>query len=200
MREAELLRRARAGDPAAFEQLVTPCEHTVWRVCARMMGSAEDAADAMQEAMLKAWQSLGGYRGEAELSTWLYRIAVRCCLDALRRKKARPSESLEELGEGGFVPADPSDTPERAALRNEKRAMLRAALETLPEELRVPLVRSAVAGESYEAVAAAMGLPVGTVKSRISRARAALKKNLEQWNYFDDDASNEVEGGRSHDR
>ena len=199
MQEAELLRLAQSGDTVAFERLATPCEPLVWRVCARMMGSAEDAADAMQETMLKAWQSIGSCRGEARFSTWIYQIAVRCCLDALRRRKSRGTASLEELSEAGWTPSDPAAGPEDAALRREKRTMLLAALDTLPEEMRAPLVRSAVKGEGYEQIAQSLGLPVGTVKSRISRGRAALKKQLELWNYFDGDASNQVKGGRKHD-
>ena len=199
MQEAELLRLARAGDTAAFERLAAPCEQTVWRVCVRMTGNQQDAEDAMQEAMLKAWRSLGSYREEVQFSTWIYQIAVRCCLDALRRRKSRESASLEELGEAGFAPADPSDSPESAMLRQEKHAMLRAALETLPEDMREPLERFAVAGENYEAIAASLHVPVGTLKSRISRGRAALKKQLDQWNYFDSSSSKGMKGGRKHD-
>ena len=195
MREEELLHRCAAGETAAYEELVKPCEATVWRVCYRMMGNAEDSADAMQEAMLKGWQALGGYRGEAKFSTWLYQIAVRCCLDALRRRESRDSESLEQMAEVGYAPSDPEAGPEQALIRREKQELLQAALDSLPQEMRVPLLLSAVEGQRYEDIAEALELPVGTVKSRISRGRLALKKQWEAWNYFDSAASNTAKGG-----
>lgn len=174
------LRRAQKGDTAAFEQLVTPHEALIWRVCWQMMGNTEDAKDALQETMLKAWRSLGSYRGEAALSTWLYRVAVSCCTDALRKGRLRRAGSVEALQEAGFDPADPAPTPEETALQNDRRAALRRALNELPEEQRAALVLTAVEGKSYEETAALLGIAVGTVKSRCNRARARLTELLSQ--------------------
>ena len=195
-----LLARARQRDAAAFEALVTPHERLVWRVCCQMMGSTEDAADAAQEAMIRAWRAMPSYRGEAELSTWLYRIAVRCCLDALRRRKARPAESLDSLREAGYDPPDAGEQPDEALLRRESREELRRALLSLPEEQRVPLTLFAVEGRSYEEIAELTASPLGTVKSRVSRARRALQKIIAgPGNNPEPEPSKKEKGGRRHE-
>lgn len=173
-----LLRRARSGDARAFEQLVTPLEGTVWRVCWHYMNQYEDAQDAAQETMLKAWRSIGDFRGDAKLETWLYRLAVNCCLDALRRKKLRAAESSDDLHDAGYEPVDPAPQPEQRALQNEMHGELRQALTQLPEEQRTALILSAVEGRSYEEIAAITGTAMGTVKSRINRARNSLATML----------------------
>ena len=178
MSEGQLIWKARQGDSAAFEALVTPHEQTMWRVCCHMMGSAEDAADALQQAMLRAWRSLGTYRGEASVGTWLYRIAVSACLDALRARKARPSESLDSLRENGFDPPAKAPDPAASLEKKEEREQVREALNSLPEEQRLPLLLFAVEQKPYEEVALLLSLPVGTVKSRIARARIRLAKIL----------------------
>lgn len=177
-----LVRRAVNGDTAAFEALVTPHEAMVWRTCWHYMNNTQDAQDAVQETMLKAWRSLQSWRGDASLSTWLYRIAVSCCLDLLRRRKARPGESMDALQEAGFEPTDPSPGPEASVEAYDRRQALRAALARLPEEQRIALVMTAVEGHSYEEAAAMLGVAVGTVKSRINRARSRLQEILsETW-------------------
>lgn len=180
MQDELTLRRAQNGDPAAFEQLVTPHEGLIWRVCWQMLGSTEDAKDAMQETMLKAWRSLGSYRGEAAFSSWLYRVAVSCCTDALRRQKLRRADSVDALREAGFDPADTAPGPEDRLEQKDRRAQIRAALAQLPEEQRTVLVLTAIEGKSYEETAALLGVAMGTVKSRCNRARAKLSEILSQ--------------------
>lgn len=173
-----LLHRARNGDASAFEQLVTPHEALVWRVCWHYMNQMEDAQDAAQETMLKAWRSIADFRGDAKLETWLYRLAVNCCLDALRKKKVRAAESVDALHEGGFEPVDPEPQPEERLLQGEGHQELRQALRQLPDEQRTALILSAVEGRSYEEIADITGTAMGTVKSRINRARRSLSALL----------------------
>ena len=193
---AEDLAQARSGDSAAFSRLVTPLEGMVWRVCYQLTGNAEDARDAAQETMLKAWRSLASFREEAAFSTWLYRIAVNVCRDALRRQSVRQAESLEALREGGFDPPDPAPGTESRVLSAESVRELRQAMSRLPEEQRVPLVLFGVEGQSYEEIASLTGVPVGTVKSRVSRARTKLLALLQNsGNLSAAPASKKVKGG-----
>ena len=173
------LRRAKRGDPAAFEALITPHERMVWRVCWHYTQHTEDARDCAQETMLKAWRALPDYRGDCSLETWLYRIATSCCLDFLRTKSRGTAESTEQLAEeGGFDPPDPSPQPEEELQRRDERAELQSALAALPDDMRIALTMSAVEGRRYEDIAQVLGVAPGTVKSRISRARVRLSEIL----------------------
>ena len=173
-----ILQRARRGDTAAFEQLITPHEQLVWRVCWHYTHHMENARDCAQEAMVKAWRALPQYRQECALETWLYRIAVSCCLDFLRKQKREPVQSADALAETGFDPADPAPQPEAQAIANDDKAALRTALDQLPEDMRTALILSAVEGRKYEEIAQITGVAAGTVKSRINRARQKLSEIL----------------------
>ena len=169
------LRRAQKGDAQAFERLVTPHEQTLWRVCWHYTHHQEDAADCLQETMLKAWRAIGQYRGDCELSTWLYRIAATVCVDFLRkRKRLPPTESADEMAETGTHPVDASPTPDEAALNAESARQLRQAIDSLPADMRTALILYALEGQPYEAIAEITGASIGTVKSRISRARQKI--------------------------
>ncbi len=198
-----LLARARDGDAAAFEALVSPHEQMLWRTCWRLTGSEEDARDAVQEAMLKAWRAIGGFEGRSSVSTWLYAIAVRCCRDLGRRKAARPSASLDSLQEAGWDPPSDSPGPQRALEDTERREQVRRALALIPEDQRTPLVLFAVEGKRYEEIADLTGVPVGTVKSRVSRGRDRLRELMREFgrdgNNPPPPASKQMKGGRSHD-
>lgn len=174
------LRRAQKGDHAAFEQLITPYEGMVWRVCWHYTGHREDAADCAQEAMLKAWRSLPNYRQDCSLETWLYRICTSCCLDLLRRKRGKQDVSLAEMSETGFDPPASSPTPEESALHSEETTELHTAISMLPEDMRTVLILSALENKTYEDIAAVTGVAVGTVKSRLNRARVKLSQILSQ--------------------
>ena len=192
------LRRAQKGDPAAFEQLVAPYEQTVWRVCWHYTHHTEDAKDCMQEAMLKAWRAIGQYRGDCALESWLYRIAASVCLDFLRRQKRLPvTESADEMTENGMQPADSSPTPDEAALNAESNERLRAALDSLPGDMRTALILYALQGQPYETIAQITKTSIGTVKSRINRARQKLARFLaEGGNNSAAPSSNIAKGGR----
>ena len=173
-----LLRRARNGDPEAFEALAAGVESLVWRVCWHYTGNREDASDCGQETMIKIWRGLGQYRGDCAFETWVYRIAVSCSLDFLRKKKRRPAESIEPLRERGLDLPDGAPGTEERALAADEHARLRRAVAALPEDQRDALVLTQLEGKSYEETARLLDTNPGTVKSRVSRARNRLKEML----------------------
>lgn len=172
------IKRAARGDEGAFEVLIEPYLDSTYRLCLRMMGSEQDAADMAQEALVRAWRSLSTYKGQSRFSTWLYRVTSNVCLDELRRRKNVQIQSLQEMQQNGFDPADAGDTPEKAAERRQTRLELTEAIARLSEEHRVALVLRDVHGLSYEQIADVLEINLNTVKSRISRARAALRTIL----------------------
>lgn len=192
------LRRAQKGDAQAFETLVTPHEQMLWRVCWHYTHHQEDAADCLQEAMLKAWKAIGSYRGECAFTSWLYRIASTVCLDFLRRQKRLPqTESADEMAEeDGFTPVDDSPTPDEALLQAESAQQIKAGIDTLPAEMRTVLILYALQGMGYEEIAAAAQVSVGTVKSRLNRARQKLAKFLADGNNSPKSPSDRLKGGR----
>lgn len=172
--------RAKRGDAAAFEALVTPHERLIYFTCLKLMGNEQDAGDCAQEALIRAYRAMPTYRHESKFETWLYRIAYNVCLDALRKRKRTAAESLEALSESGYVPVDRGPTPYSALEQKERMAMLKQGIDLLPEEMRTVLVLSQLQELSYEEIAKITDSPVGTVKSRINRARLKLKEILTQ--------------------
>ncbi|MBO7661833.1 MAG: RNA polymerase sigma factor [Clostridia bacterium] len=175
-----LLRRARDGDEEAFEKLITPLEGLVWRVCWHYTGNREDASDCGQEAMVRVWRYLDGYRGDCAFESWVYRIAANVCLDFLRRRKRERQVPLEPMKEQGFDPPDPAPGTEEQAVAREEKERLRSLIAQLPEEQRDALVLTQLEGKSYQEVAALLGVSEGTVKSRVNRARTRLKEQMEE--------------------
>ena len=194
------LRRAQKGDARAFEMLVTPHEQMLWRVCWHYTHHREDAADCLQETMLKAWKAIRTYRCDCSISTWLYRIASTVCLDFLRKqKRLPPTESADEMAaDEGFTPVDDSPTPDEAVLRAESTDNIRTAIDALPAEMRTVIILYALQGLGYEEIAAAMDTSVGTVKSRINRARQKIAKFLKDGNKTYSSSSYTSEGGWKH--
>ena len=173
-----LLRRAQRGDPEAFGQLMEPLEQLVWRVCWHYTGDREASSDCGQDAMLRIWRGLGGYRGDCSFESWVYRIAANCCVDWLRRKKRDRSVSMEPMKEQGFDPADPSPGTEEQVVAKDERSRLREAIARLPEDQREALVLTQLERIPYEEAAAMLNVSEGTVKSRVNRAKARLKEIL----------------------
>jgi len=173
-----LLRRARDGDAGAFEQLMTPLEGRIWRICWHYIGRREETSDCAQEAMLKIWRGLGAYRGDCAFETWVYRVAASCSLDWLRKRKRERSESIEPLREKGFDPPDPSPGTEDRVIEADRHQRLREAIARLPEDQREALVLTQLEGVPYEEAAAQLRISEGTLKSRISRAKVKLKEWL----------------------
>ena len=174
MQEGAILAQARRGDADAFERLVTPYERKLYAVCLRMMASPQDAQDALQDAMLRMWRGLPDFDERARFATWAYRVTTNACLDALRKQKNRVASSLEALEESGYLPEDPASSPEEAVIQRTREQAVRDALAELPPDARAALVLRDIQGESYERVAEALGLTLGTAKSRIHRAREKL--------------------------
>ena len=189
MTDRELVARAGAGDQEAFEQLVRDNQNRVYSLAVRLVGDREEAADLAQEAFLKAWQNLPSFQGESSFSTWLYRLTTNLCIDYLRRQKRRqeaaPAVSLDDEEAGWAEPADWNQDPYRKLEETERSRALARGLEQLPEHQRRPLVLRELSGLSYQEIAQALDLDLGTVKSRIARARLALGKILrEDGNFF----------------
>ena len=174
------LRRAQKGDAAAFEALVTPYESMIWRVCWHYTGHTEDARDCAQEALLKAWRSIGAYRRDCSLESWLYRICASVCVDFQRRMKRNASESLTAMTEEGFDLPDPAAAPDERAQQRQEREALRRAVAMLPEDMRTALILYALEKKKYEDIAVITGVSVGTVKSRLNRARQRLQEILSE--------------------
>lgn len=169
--DAALLRRHATGDPDAFGELVLRHRDRLWAVALRTLGDREEAADALQDALLSAFRAAGTYRGEAQVTTWLHRIVVNACIDRTRRRAARPTVPLDESTHA--VP-DPRDATAEVDLRSE----LAAALARLPVEQAAALVLVDVQGHSVEEAARILEVAEGTVKSRCSRGRAKLAVTL----------------------
>ncbi len=176
--ERDLIRKAGKGDAYAFEQLMAAHEGRMYAVALRMCGNREDAQDCLQEAMLRVYRALSGFKGQSSFSTWVYRITMNSCLDELRRRKSRTSTSLDAMLENGFSPSDDGDTPEQNSLRSEQRRALERAIAALPEDMRSAIVLRDIQGLSYEEIAQALDANVGTIKSRISRGREKLRAVL----------------------
>lgn len=166
--DAELLARHAAGDPDAYAVLVRRHRDRLWAVALRTTGDPEEAADALQDALLSVHRSAGSFRGDAAVTTWLHRVVVNACLDRLRRRAARPTVPLPEHDHAH--PADPSDPLGRKELAWE----IERALATLPVDQRAALVLVDVQGYPVDEAAAILQVPVGTVKSRCARGRAKL--------------------------
>ena len=176
--EAQIVRRVLQGDVNAFEKLVTEYEKAVYAIALRMTGNAEDAADMTQETFIKAYNSLQSFRGDSKFSVWLYRIASNVCLDFLRSRSRKPTVSLsvedDEGEETELDIADESQSPEQLLERGLTRDAVRRGLETLPPDYRQILLLREIQGLSYEEIADTLSIEVGTVKSRIFRARKRL--------------------------
>ena len=178
MEEKELLSACRRGDEAAFETLIRLHEKRVYALCRRMCRNEEDALEAAQDAFLAVWRGLGSFREDASFSTWLYRLASNACLDLLRREKKRSAEVSLDDEEVRLDPADAAPRPDEAAEREETRRQVWEALYALPDEHRQVLLLREREQLSYAEIASVTGLELGTVKSRINRARLALRNEL----------------------
>lgn len=174
----ELARAAAGGDENAFSELVALHEKKVYNLALRICGNAEDASDAAQEAFLSAWKGLPNFRGEAGFSTWLYRLASNAAIDLLRRNKNQRGEVSLDNEDAGIDPVNYDPSPQEQAESAELREAVAAGLAQLSEDHRQALVLREMQELSYEEISEALGVDLGTVKSRISRARGALRKIL----------------------
>lgn len=178
IREEDLVLAAQQGDESAFEALVRTYEKQVYATTLHLCGNPEDAAEAAQEAFLSAWQGLKFFRRESAFSTWLYRLAVNASIDLLRREKRHRGAASLEDEETPDIPDRSLTTPQDEAERRELQEQIRAGLQELSEEHRQVLVLREMDQLSYQEISDILDLDVGTVKSRISRARGQLRKIL----------------------
>lgn len=162
-----------------FERLAGESERQVYAVCYHMMGSREDAQDCAQETMLRAFKAFGSFRRDASFSSWITRIAMNVCIDALRKRRSVVSlDAMRE--ETNFDLPDAAPTAYARLEQKERMRLLREGLDELPEEMRQIIVLRDMRGMSYEEIAETLELPLGTVKSRVSRAREKLSGILQK--------------------
>ena len=177
-----LVERVQKGDRSAFDVLVLRYQHKVLKLIMRYVRDATEAEDVAQEAFVKAYRALPGFRGDSAFYTWLYRIAINTAKNSLVARKRRPVDYGLDLQDSEQYDMQSrfqdTDTPEALILSDEIRQAVNAAIDALPEELRVAIVMREIDGMSYEEIAAAMDCPVGTVRSRIFRAREAIDQRL----------------------
>ena len=185
-----IVRLASAGNEKAFEQLVSIYESAVYNAAFYMTKDREDALDVSQEVFIKLWQSLPSFRGECSIKSYLMKLTKNASLDLLRRRSHRQTESLTlENDKGEEIQLDIPDTseeanPSDAYLKKEKIRKVREGIMKLDEEQRQIIVMRDMENMPYSEIAFALGIGEGTVKSRLHRARSALKKILEDGNYF----------------
>jgi RNA polymerase sigma-70 factor (ECF subfamily) len=177
-----LVERAQRGDGRAFDLLVLKYQQRVAALIGRYLRDSAEVMDVTQEAFLKAYRALPGFRGESAFYTWIYRIAINTVKNYIAAQGRRPpgddvdAEVAEQMDMGGRLREQA--TPERELLTDEIAANVQAALDGLPEDLRTAIVLRELEGMSYEEIATAMSCPIGTVRSRIFRAREAIDKRL----------------------
>jgi RNA polymerase sigma-70 factor (ECF subfamily) len=172
-----LVAAVRAGDRAAFGTLVERHQDRLYNALWRLGGCPEEARDAVQEAFVQAFLKLSAFRGDSKFATWLYRIGVNQALTAKRRR--RPATSLEvRRDEQGWEPVDHGPDPSDQATAEENMTAVHQALEELDDSHRQVLVLREMEGQSYEAIAEILAIPIGTVRSRIFRARLQLRDKL----------------------
>ena len=199
MDEKHLVALAQEGEITAFETLIEEYEARIYNLAYRMLGDAEDARDVAQETFLKAYSALGRFRGDASFSTWIYRIGRNCSLDAIRSRKRTRTYSLDapvDTGDGEVTRQVEGDlpVPDEVVLTQERQDVINSALAELPDHHRAVIVMRDIEGFSYEEIAEVLEVRLGTVKSRLYRARTALHDRLEQMELFRDHVVRQSEG------
>jgi RNA polymerase sigma-70 factor (ECF subfamily) len=181
--EQFLLERSKAGDVAAFERLIETYQKKIFNLAYRIVGNYDDAGDLTQEALIRIFKSIANFKEQSSFSTWIYRITTNVCLDDIRKKKNRRVLSLDEeihVEDGEIQRQIMSDDPlpDEVAEKEELRRIVTSAIEGLPEDQRIVITLRDIQGLSYDEIAEVLDCPAGTVKSRINRARQALKNVL----------------------
>lgn len=180
--DQELVRRVQRGDAAAFDLLVRKYQHRIAGLISRYIADWSEVQDVAQETFVRAWRAIGNFRGDAQFYTWLHRIAVNTAKNHLVAHNRRPptadidAEDAAQFESGGRL--RDHDTPERELMRQQVERTVMQAVGELPAELREAITLREVEGLSYEEIAARMDCPIGTVRSRIFRAREAIDQQL----------------------
>jgi RNA polymerase sigma-70 factor (ECF subfamily) len=169
-------------DPLAFAELVRRHEERLFNTVYRLLGNIEDAQDVVQETFINAYQSLASFKGDAQFFTWLYRIAYNTAISHKRKQKGTLSIDASRNGEAGIEPLDRSETnqPGNALSRVEEERRIQAALNRLSPEHRIVLLMKDMEGQKYEAIAEILQVPIGTIRSRLHRARLELRELLQK--------------------
>ena len=180
--DKELVKRVQKGDKGAFDLLVLKYEHKIVNLVMRYVRDPETALDISQEAFIKAYRALPRFRGDSAFYTWLYRIAVNTAKNHLAAQRRRPTDIELDLQDpeqyGLHAKLKETDTPEGVTLSHELKEILERAIAALPDDLRTAIILRELDGMSYEEIAQTMDCPVGTVRSRIFRARDAIGKKV----------------------
>lgn len=188
--EETLVLRAKQGDQLAFEQLVIDNQARIYTLAVRMSGNQEDGADLAQETFLLAWEKLSTFHGQSSFATWLYRLSSNLCIDFLRKQHRRreiaPVSSLDDEDSYLPQPTNNSQDPQTRLEERELRALISTQLQALSEHHRQILLMREFAGLSYQEIARALDIDEGTVKSRLARARTALKNKIMNNRNFSD--------------
>ncbi|HIE52670.1 MAG TPA: sigma-70 family RNA polymerase sigma factor [Armatimonadetes bacterium] len=184
--DKELVARCQQGDRAAFDEIMARYESKVYNLAYRLLNNQDDAFDIAQEAFIRIYRGLSRFRGSSTLSTWIYRITLNLCLDELKRRKRRPLSETELQEDDTPEPllervVDENSDPNVAVESQARQAIVQWALTQLPEHHRAVIVLYDLEGLSYTEIAEVLHTNVGTVKSRLNRARAALKELLQPY-------------------
>jgi RNA polymerase sigma-70 factor (ECF subfamily) len=181
--DQQLVERVQRGDTRAFDLLVLKYQHKILGLIVRFVHDTHEAQDVAQEAFVKAYRALANFRGDSAFYTWLYRIAINTAKNHLVSRGRRPPDSDVSAEDAEFYDGDHAlkniESPERLLLRDEIEATVHRSIELLPEDLRTALTLREFDGLSYEDIASVMQCPVGTVRSRIFRAREAIDRTLQ---------------------
>lgn len=181
--DLELVKRVQAGDKQAFNSLVTKYQYKLVKLVGRYLRDSHEVLDVVQETFIKAYRALPNFRGDSAFYTWLYRIAVNTAKNHTIAKGRRPPDNDIETSEAEFIDGRPglkeTDSPERQLLGEEIEHKVFEVIDSLPKELRMAIMLRELEGLSYDEIAHVMGCPVGTVRSRIFRAREAVDRAIE---------------------
>ena len=178
--DEELVASSLAGDPSAFDLLVLRWDRKIQGAIYRLMGSEEEARDLCQEAFLKAYRGLGGFKGEAKFSSWLYQIALNLCRDRMRRRRGRVMVSLDalEADAQGQILRDEGASTQDLVEAHDMQQRVRAAVMALPDDQREVIVLKEYEGLTFQEIAEVLGLPVSTVKTRLYRGLDRMRERL----------------------
>jgi RNA polymerase sigma-70 factor (ECF subfamily) len=181
--DQQLVERVQKGDKRAFDLLVLKYQHKIFAVISRFIRDHAEVQDVAQDAFIKAYRALPNFRGESAFYTWMYRIAINTAKNYLVARNRRPPASDVDVDDAEFFAGNDAmhemNTPERNLLRDELQAVIDQAFRDLPDDLRMAVTLREIDGLSYEEIAEAMDCPIGTVRSRIFRAREAIDKKIQ---------------------